>query len=145
MDAACDSGKPFASGRVHLVQERDLPVVNRQSGFLIYVPVYRKNALLDTEQQRRDALLGFVYSPLRAEDFINAVIGSKTYDVNFQVYDGTEAKPENLLGSVGNEISAKPTFTVAKQQDVPGMQVAMRGTSRRKVQTRSAGASTVNS
>ena len=120
MDAARDSGKPFASGRVHLVQERDLPVVNRQSGFLIYVPVYRKNALLDTEQQRRDALLGFVYSPLRAEDFINAVIGSKTYDVNFQVYDGTEAKPENLLGSVGNEISAKPTFTVAKQQDVEG-------------------------
>ena len=120
MDAARDSGKPFASGRVHLVQERDLPVVNRQSGFLIYVPVYRKNALLETEQQRRDALLGFVYSPLRAEDFINAVIGSKTYDVNFQVYDGTEAKPENLLGSVGNEISAKPTFTVAKQQDVEG-------------------------
>src|SRR6185503_3540792 len=105
MDAARDTGKPFASGRVHLVQERDLPVVNRQSGFLIYVPVYQKNAPLDTEQQRREALLGFVYSPLRAEDFIDAVIGNKKYDVNFKVYDGADQKEAHLLGSVGDEVS----------------------------------------
>src|SRR5262249_53525971 len=42
MDAARDSGKPIASGRVHLVQERDLPAVSRQSGFLIYAAVYKK-------------------------------------------------------------------------------------------------------
>ena len=120
MDAARDSGKPIASGRVHLVQERDLPVASRQSGFLIYVPVYQKNAPLDTEQQRRDALLGFVYSPLRADDFIQAVIGSKKYDVNFRVYDGAEEKAENLLGSVGDEVSAKPTFTDSKPLEVEG-------------------------
>jgi signal transduction histidine kinase/CHASE1-domain containing sensor protein/CheY-like chemotaxis protein len=120
MEAARDSGKPFASGRVHLVQERDLPEANKQSGFLIYVPVYRKDAPLDNAEQRRDALLGFVYSPLRAEDFINAVVGSKTYDVNFKVYDGSEEKAANLLGSVGNEVSAKPTFTVSKPLDVEG-------------------------
>jgi len=120
MEAARDSGKPFASGRVHLVQERDLPEVNKQSGFLIYVPIYQKNAPLETEQQRRAALLGFVYSPLRAEDFITAVVGSEKYDVNFKVYDGTEEKAENLLGSVGDEVSAKPIFTVSKPQDVEG-------------------------
>jgi signal transduction histidine kinase/CHASE1-domain containing sensor protein/CheY-like chemotaxis protein len=120
MEAARDSGKPFASGRVHLVQERDLPEANKQSGFLIYVPVYRKDAPLDNAEQRRDALLGFVYSPLRAEDFINAVVGSKTYDVNFKVYDGSEEKAANLLGSVGNEVSAKPTFTVSKPLDIEG-------------------------
>jgi signal transduction histidine kinase/CHASE1-domain containing sensor protein/CheY-like chemotaxis protein len=120
MEAARDSGKPFASGRVHLVQEKDLPVANKQSGFLIYVPVYQKNASLNNEQERRDALLGFVYSPLRAEDFLEAVTADKKYDVNFQVYDGTEQKDEQLLGSVGDEVSAKPMFTDAKQQEVEG-------------------------
>src|SRR4029079_12864703 len=98
MDAARDTGKPFASGRVRLVQERDLPVASRQSGFLIYVPVYKKNAAINTERERRDALLGFVYSPLRAKDFIDAVIANKTFDVNFKVYDGTEETAGNLLG-----------------------------------------------
>ena len=37
MEAARDSGKPFASGRVHLVQERFLPEEKKQPGFLIYV------------------------------------------------------------------------------------------------------------
>jgi signal transduction histidine kinase/CHASE1-domain containing sensor protein/CheY-like chemotaxis protein len=120
MDAARDTGKPIASGRVHLVQERDLPVASRQSGFLIYVPVYKKNAKIDDEQQRREALLGFVYSPLRAKDFLEAVTGAKKYDVNFSVFDGTEENAGNLLGSVGNEVSAKPMFTQTKQQEVEG-------------------------
>jgi signal transduction histidine kinase/CHASE1-domain containing sensor protein/CheY-like chemotaxis protein len=120
MEAARDSGKPFASGRVHLVQEKDLPVVNRQSGFLIYVPVYQKNAPVDNEQERRDALLGFIYSPLRAEDFLEAVTADKKYDVNFQVFDGTEQKDDHLLGSVGDEVSARPMFTAAKPLEVEG-------------------------
>ena len=120
MDAARDTGKPFASGRVHLVQERDLPEANRQSGFLIYVPVYRKNAPINTEQERRDALLGFVYSPLRAQDFLQTAVANKKYDVNFRVYDGTEEKEDKLLGAVGNEVSAKPMFTDAKPLEVEG-------------------------
>jgi len=120
MEAARDSGKPFASGRVHLVQEKDLPVVSRQSGFLIYVPVYQKNAPVDNEQERRDALLGFIYSPLRAEDFLESVTADKKYDVNFQVYDGTEQKDDHLLGSVGDEVSARPMFTAAKPLEVEG-------------------------
>jgi signal transduction histidine kinase/CHASE1-domain containing sensor protein/ActR/RegA family two-component response regulator len=120
MEAARDTGKPTASGRVHLVQEKDLPEASKQSGFLIYVAVYKKNAPIDTEQQRRDALLGFVYSPLRAEDFLEAATGAKKYDVNFSVFDGAEEKAANLLGSVGNEVSAKPMFTDAKPLEVEG-------------------------
>src|SRR5215217_138317 len=120
MEAARDSGKPVASGRVHLVQERDLPEASRQSGFLIYVPVYQKRAAINNEQQRREALLGFVYSPLRAKDFLETVVANKKYDVNFTVYDGTEEKPDSLLGFVENEVSAQPVFTDAKQQEVEG-------------------------
>ena len=69
MEAARDSGNAVASGRVQLVQERELPDSNKQSGFLIYVPVYRNNSPDSNKEERRKALIGFVYSPYRADDF----------------------------------------------------------------------------
>src|ERR1044071_7519009 len=45
MEAARDSGKPTASGKVELVQERNLS--SKQNGFLIYAPVYRNGVQPD--------------------------------------------------------------------------------------------------
>lgn len=118
MDEARDTGKPTASGRVTLVQERDLPV--QQAGFLIYVPVYRKNAPVDTESQRRQALVGFVYSPYRVDDFLAPILMEKHHDVSFQVYDGTEVKSESKLSASHADASSDPLFTDAKTQDVAG-------------------------
>ena len=113
MEAARDSGKPTASGRVTLIQEQDESV--KQPGFLIYVPVYRKGALLDTESERRRALIGFVYSPFRGGDFLAEVTREKNYDVSFKVYDG-----EHLLSPPVDEDSGKPLFSVTKPLPVAG-------------------------
>jgi signal transduction histidine kinase len=118
MDAARDSGLPMASGRVQLVQERDALV--KQEGFLIYVPVYRKNVPLDTEANRRQALTGFVYSPFRIGDFLQPVMDEKTHDVSFEVYDGTEITPENLLSAAVNDKTTAPLFSDTKTLDVGG-------------------------
>ena len=115
MEGARDSGTPTASGRVELVQERNLP--EKQKGFLIYVPVYRTGAPLDTVAERRQALIGFVYSPYRIDDFLEPVTKEKNYDVSFQVYDG-EAKQENLLSSPWSDITTKPLFEDTKHLDV---------------------------
>lgn len=120
MESARDSGTPKASGRVTLIQERILEV--KQPGFLIYVPVYRKNVPLDTEAERRQALLGFVYSPFRGGDFLAEVAREKNYDVSFQVYDGTEVKPESLLSTPVDEASGEPLFDDTKTQEVAGRQ-----------------------
>lgn len=113
MDAARDSGEPTASGRVILVQERE--------GFLIYVPVYRKGAQLDTVSQRRQALIGFVYSPFRAREFLADIKQAKGYDVSFQIYDGA-VKEENLLSPTDSEASGKPLFSDQEPLDVAGHQ-----------------------
>ena len=118
MDAARDSGLPIASGRVQLVQERD--VLEKQEGFLIYVPVYRKNVPLDTQANRRQALTGFVYSPFRIGDFLQPVMDEKTHDVSFEVYDGSEIAPENLLSAAVNDKTTEPLFSDAKPIDVGG-------------------------
>ena len=118
METARDTGKPTASGRVTLVQERDAP--QKQWGFLIYVPVYRNYVLLSTEQERRAALVGYVYSPYRIDDFLGPVTSEKARDVAFQVYDGTDIKPANLLTSAPYEASNEPLFYDEKILDVAG-------------------------
>jgi len=118
MEAARDSGNPTASGRVQLVQERGTE--EKQWGFLIYAPVYQKKASLSTEAERRNALLGYVYSPYRADNFLAPVISANKSDVTFQVYDGSELKQENLLTLNPNEAEEEPLFSVNKTQDVAG-------------------------
>jgi CHASE1-domain containing sensor protein len=60
MAQARDEYTVALSGKVTLVQETDQ---NVQAGTLMYAPVYRSGALVDTVQQRRAALRGWVYAP----------------------------------------------------------------------------------
>ena len=117
METARDSGNPAASGRVQLVQERDVPDPQKQPGFLIYVPVYRNGAQTKTVEERRSALVGYVYSPYRVGDFLEPV-SSET--VSFQVYDGAEVKPENLFNVPGNEATENPAFSGTRTLLVAG-------------------------
>ncbi len=120
MYAARDTGKPTASERVKLVQERDIPEAEKQPGFLIYVPIYRKGAPVSNEESRRKALMGYVYSPFRVKDFLEPVAAANKHGITFEVYDGTEVKPEALLTAFRNEGSRKPLFADTKPLDVGG-------------------------
>jgi signal transduction histidine kinase/CHASE1-domain containing sensor protein/CheY-like chemotaxis protein len=95
MQRARDTGVPAASGRVKLVQEPRDDV--QQWGFLIYTPVYRNGALIDSVEDRRKALVGYVYSPYRIEDFLASITTAKNYDVDLQVFDGPDTKDEYFL------------------------------------------------
>src|SRR5262245_35997379 len=98
MEHARDTGFPSASGGVELVQERDLPEKEKQRGFLIYVPVYRNKAPVNTVEEKRAALVGYVYSPFRLGDFLKPIL-DKNYDIDFTIYDGSSMKPELWLYS----------------------------------------------
>lgn len=94
MEKARDTGVAAMSGKVRLVQET---ARNVQPGFLIYLPLYEKNLPLDTQEDRRAALRGFVYSPFRMDDFINGIITWDTAAVQWEVYDGTGYGADALL------------------------------------------------
>jgi signal transduction histidine kinase/CHASE1-domain containing sensor protein/CheY-like chemotaxis protein len=122
MERARDSGSPAASGRVFLVQESTDPKT-RQAGFLIYEPVYRKGAPLSNEEERRNALAGFVYSPYRADDFLAPITRKKKYDVSFNVYDGTNETPESLMHADQDVAPAyEPRFKSSVTEVVAGRQ-----------------------
>lgn len=85
IDRAMRSGKPVASGKVQLVQDRP----RSGTGFLIFMPVL--NA------RRGGNVEGFVYSPFRADDFLaSAAELYRNDELEVSIYDQTIA-PENLL------------------------------------------------
>jgi signal transduction histidine kinase len=70
---------------------------DKQSGFFIYLPVYRDGKIPPTIQERQRNLVGYIFSPFRAADFLNLIHKEiPASDVAVRIYDA-EAKPESLL------------------------------------------------
>ena len=93
MQRARDLGVIAVSGGVKLVQEID---ENMQQGILMYAPHYKRGAQTQTLAQRRDALLGYVYSPFRLRDLMTGTL-QDFEGVDFELYDVSDAASGNLL------------------------------------------------
>jgi len=93
MQRAADTQDPAWSDKVTLVQEDG---GKQQPGFLVYVPIYAKNKPLRTVEERRAALVGFVYSPFRAFDMLGQLYQNPNRLFELQLFAGTPV-PDNLL------------------------------------------------
>jgi two-component system, OmpR family, sensor kinase len=71
MDLAWEKNDVAMSGPVELVQETQ---EDTQLGFLIYAPVYKKDAPIFTLQDRKKYLTGMVYAPFRSQDLFNQIM-----------------------------------------------------------------------
>lgn len=118
MEQARDTGMPTLSGRVKLVQEIDSDV---QPGMLMYLPHYNKEMAIDTVEQRRKALIGFVYSPFRFRDMIQ-VIALKDPDIRFEIYDTDHTSEKNLLYRSFTKSSYIPKYRNIKIVQIDGRQ-----------------------
>ena len=99
MERARDQNTVALSGKVILVQETDVDV---QAGTLMYVPVYRIAQPYTTVEERRAALLGWVYSPYRMDDLMRGTLGNYAFKqgswhLALQIYDGEAEAEDNLL------------------------------------------------
>jgi diguanylate cyclase (GGDEF)-like protein len=99
MEQARDTGRPALSGKVTLRQEGGR--ADPQPGTLMYVPVYRNDAPAGTVEERRAALLGWVYSPYRMRDLMTGILGGVTTRdgelLDLRIYDSDRADPRRLL------------------------------------------------
>jgi len=96
MNDAVNQGCTCISGKITLVQETEQ---EKQSGLLMYLPVYKKGLPIASSQERWAALRGFVYSPIRMNDFVNGTLGKFPDDIAFDIYDGSSARPGNRMFS----------------------------------------------
>ena len=117
MAAARDSGQAALSGKVVLVQEGS----GTDSGFLMYLPVYRTGRDVETVEERRAALLGWIYSPFRMKDLMRGVGGIAAPTLDVEIYDGDEMTQDALLyRSPGAERAEAPRFSTATRMAMAG-------------------------
>ncbi|RTK95045.1 hypothetical protein EKI60_01150 [Candidatus Saccharibacteria bacterium] len=96
MDQARDTGALSITSRLVLVPDQNNPKAS--PGFIIFVPVYSNNAPLDTVNERRAALIGFVSAGVRSYELIDGLLGSAiTENSAVQVFDGTNQDAKNLI------------------------------------------------
>jgi signal transduction histidine kinase len=94
LERARDSGTETLTGKVALIQENE---PDKQAGFLMYLPIYKGEKIPLTPQERRENLVGYIYSPFRADDFLKIIHNDTSASaIELRIYDG-EVKPENLL------------------------------------------------
>ena len=99
MERARDTGQAALSGKVVLVQEgvgHGKPG-SQQAGALMYLPVYRDGELAGTVEQRRRAIVGWVYAPFRMDDLMRGLGGAHSTDLEVEIHDGDPAGAASLL------------------------------------------------
>jgi len=98
LEEARDTGSAALTGKIVLVQETDSDI---QAGTLMYMPVYRKGMPVETVEQRRAAIYGWVSSPHRMNDLMQGILGNRNLEkekrIHFQIFDGAQTSPQALL------------------------------------------------
>ncbi len=104
MELARDADIVSLSGKVILVQEtgKDL-----QAGTLMYAPVYRNGKPINTVEERRTAIKGWVFSPYRMNDLMQGILGrwdlNRHDRIHLQVYDDSISINSLLFDSQRND------------------------------------------
>ena len=122
MDMAFRLRQPVATGKIHLAQDKGDPA---KTGFLIYMPVFGQ----DSDGQ---VLKGFVYSPFRTEEFLEAT--SEAYRggrAEVAIYDGAVRRDRLLAGGIdqaseGQDVSTQRVVTVGQRKWIVSVRLKRR-------------------
>lgn len=88
-----DTGEMTSTSRITLVQE-----TGEQYGFLVFLSVYEKNVSLNTTDERREHLKGFILGVFRVGDIVESVMKFlPTAVIDIHIYDTTASGNKNLL------------------------------------------------
>ncbi len=130
MEKARDTGAAAISGKMTIVTETGpAPPM----GFIMIVPVFEKGAQLNTPEERRAAIMGYITCFFRIEELMAGIFTDPVHKIDFELYDGTEISAETLLydshvtPEEGDE--RRPLFTSTKTIDLYGHQWTMKSES----------------
>lgn len=119
MERARDLDQSTVSGKVRLVQENDQDV---QSGFLMYVPVYRSGKSHETVADRRANIIGWVYAPFRMNDLMHGILGEQVHNFDLEIFDGADVSPATLMydNSSGQSHDSTTLFHSTRRIEILG-------------------------
>jgi diguanylate cyclase (GGDEF)-like protein/PAS domain S-box-containing protein len=122
LSLARDTGRITATPRISLVQE-----TANQPGFIVFAPVYRKAASLDSRESRQQNLAGFALGVFRIGEIVEHSLAHLTNKpIDMVLYDQSGPKNDRVLYSnrttpsqLGND-SSLGLITYARSIDVAG-------------------------
>jgi PAS domain S-box-containing protein len=120
MARARDEDGLFITGKVTLLQETEADV---QNGILMYLPVYASGEPVKTPEERRKAIRGFVYSPIRMGDLVRGVFGKVPSRLAFEIddFEENDRRRETLFQShPSKEGESTGTFAFEETRPVFG-------------------------
>jgi len=125
MDRARDSADTAISGKLVLAGEAFRGAAPAQPGFVMYVPVFRRDARALSPAARDLALDGYVFSPFRAHDMMRGVLEAGMLRVlDMQVFDDGEPSPATMLLDTrvlrGASVEIAPVFNRSVRFQMPG-------------------------
>ncbi len=98
LEKARDSGEAASSAKINLSQDA---TDGDNAGFLIVLPIYKNRKLPATLEEREKNIVGYIYSPFRASDFLTEIHTDKfASDIALKIFD-EQASAENLLAQTG--------------------------------------------
>jgi CHASE1-domain containing sensor protein len=123
LERARDSGRAAITGKVVLFSETDTDI---QPGFVMYAPIFRTRAPLATTEQRRSALIGWVYSSYGMQDMMEDILQDLQKQapnrVAVFIYDRGQPVAANVLYRSGSLTAPGPNslFYVERKMDFNG-------------------------
>jgi len=129
MDRARDTGTLEATRMEYVLtdappnSEKDL---DRERGFVVYLPVYQKSEPRGTVAERRRALGGFIVGTFKADELFGRTRGKLFHPaIDLKVYDGEDVASSSLVydynGAENNgEKGDTPLFTKRSPFDMTG-------------------------
>ena len=120
LEQARDTASVAVSNKIALPGEDAREV---QPGFRMVWPVYRNGAPLNTVQERRDNIAGWIFAAFSMEGLLGSTLGEHG-NIALEVFDGSELQGEDapaevIVDRVGGE-SALRLFTTAKRVEAGG-------------------------
>lgn len=110
-----DSGHTAMTHRVLLLQDE-----TKQPGFLLLHPIYSSNSPLETTEQRRHAIRGWIFAPFIGSHFLHDLTKSQDSTLNLIVFDGSEGDTKNLIYNSEklSDSLRPPLFSVQKKLNI---------------------------
>ncbi len=93
VEYAIDTEQPTLLAGITLLQD-----ARRSPGLLFLLPVYRDgSAAMQSPEERRNALVGVLYTPIVASELLDSVGIMADYQLEFGLYEGREADASQLI------------------------------------------------
>ncbi len=110
-----DTGMTSITKKITLVQDNE-----KNPGFLLLVPLYKKGSDTSTVQHRRDSLMGWIYAPFIAKRFMNDLVVGQGKLLQIRIYDGDIINTDESIYDSQKDRKAdyNPEYQVTKTIDI---------------------------